>query len=319
MSLTSDRSALRELMGQFAQYWLTGEPQAIHVKMADDMELISHQHGHWQNRDDALHALKRDTANSPLYGQHSNHYIAVEQDQAISSMYLFAMAQHNPQYFLFGSALVMHFRREATGWVIEKIRLQVNWSHGNPELMAHWKNIPNEHGWDLAKEPPVLVSELHSPWVLLPNAPVPENLDQALAELYARYSFAVDQNDIRLLATTYTQDIEGGFAPAGNFKGHDQVISLLKNFRHLAAVWQHFAHIVRIDDEGDGRHAKMIVARIIPERPVSETGDPIYGAHYQLRVRKGDDGQWRVCWTDYRTGWFGPHNVPEFDIGRATA
>ncbi len=319
MSLTSDRSALRDLMDRFADFWLTGESTAIQPALASDLELISHQHGRWHGPQQALNAIKHDTASGALYGQTSNHYIAVEQDQAVCSMYLFAMAQNRPQYFLFGSALVMHFRRETTSWVIEKIRLQVNWSHGEPELMSHWKNTPNEQGWDLAKEPPVLISEVHSPWALMPNAPVADDLSQALAELYARYSFAVDQNDIGLLATTYTQDIEGGFAPAGNFSGYDQVISLLKNFRHLAAVWQHFARIVRIEDEGDGQHAKMIVARIIPERPVSENGDPIYGAHYQLRVRKGTDGQWRVCWTDYRTGWFSEQNIPAFDIGRATA
>ncbi|MDV6252589.1 nuclear transport factor 2 family protein [Vibrio sp. EA2] len=320
MGLTSDRSILREMMEQFGQYWLTGQSASFPLLLADDAELISHQHGSIDSRAALLEALAQDSAKGELYGQHSNHYIAIEGDQAATSMYLFAMAKdNNAQYFLFGAAVVMRFRRHENGWLLHQIRLQVNWSHGNQKLMPHWKNVPSEHGWDLSKEPPVLVSELHSPWALLPNAAVPERLEEALPELYARYSFAVDQNDIGLLATTYSQDIEGGFAPAGNFKGHDNVISLLKNFRHLAAVWQHFAHIVRIEDEGDGKHAKMIVARVIPERPVSESGEQLYGAHYQLRVRRGEDKQWRVCWTDYRTGWFTKHSIPVFDIGRTTA
>lgn len=316
----SERDTIREMIEQFGQCWLEGEAAAMPLLMQQEVQLISHQHGEHKGRDAVLQALSRDTAAAALLGQTSNHYIAVDGDQAAASMYLFGLKPgHKRQYFLFGAALVMRLQRHENGWLFSEIRLQVNWSHGDRGLMSHWKNVPGEHGWKMGDEPPVLVSELHSPWALLPDVPVPESLPEALSELYARYSFAVDQNDMSLLTTAYSQDISGGFAPVGNFSGHDKVISILKNFRHLASVWQHFAHVVRVEDEGDGRHAKMIIARIIPERPVDEQGRQVYGAHYQLRVRLEDDHQWRICWTDYRTGWFTQDDVPEFDIGRATA
>ncbi|XAW87797.1 nuclear transport factor 2 family protein [Vibrio sp. CDRSL-10 TSBA] len=263
---SSERDTIREMIEQFGQCWLEGEAAAMPLLMQQEVQLISHQHGEHKGRDAVLQALSRDTAAAALLGQTSNHYIAVDGDQAAASMYLFGLKPgHKRQYFLFGAALVMRLQRHENGWLFSEIRLQVNWSHGDRGLMSHWKNVPGEHGWKMGDEPPVLVSELHSPWALLPDAPVPESLPEALSELYARYSFAVDQNDMSLLTTAYSQDISGGFAPVGNFSGHDKVISILKNFRHLASVWQHFAHVVRVEDEGDGRHAKMIIARIIPE------------------------------------------------------
>ncbi|WP_342670039.1 nuclear transport factor 2 family protein [Alteromonas confluentis] len=166
---------------------------------------------------------------------------------------------------------------------------------------------------------PAMVSELHAPWVVLPDVPPPDNLQEALEELYCRYAFSVDQNDMMLLKSSYSEDIAGGFAPVGNLSGREQVIGTLKNFRHLAPYWQHFAEVVRFEEEPDGQHVKLIVARIIPERPVDEAGNTVYGAHYQLRARKTSTGQWQFCWTDYRPGWFTEHSLPEFDIGNATA
>jgi hypothetical protein len=78
---------------------------------------------------------------------------------------------------------------------------------------------------------------------------------------------------------------------------------------------QHFADVVRLELEADGRHAQMIVARIIPERPVDAQGHSLYGAHYQIRARREDDGQWRICWSDYRPGWFTTAGAPAFEIG----
>ncbi|OFC70997.1 hypothetical protein BFC18_11220 [Alteromonas confluentis] len=184
----------------------------------------------------------------------------------------------------------------------------------------HQKRFPRvQSGWQMGFDAPAMVSELHAPWVVLPDVPPPDNLQEALEELYCRYAFSVDQNDMMLLKSSYSEDIAGGFAPVGNLSGREQVIGTLKNFRHLAPYWQHFAEVVRFEEEPDGQHVKLIVARIIPERPVDEAGNTVYGAHYQLRARKTSTGQWQFCWTDYRPGWFTEHSLPEFDIGNATA
>ncbi|WP_183030085.1 hypothetical protein [Altericroceibacterium spongiae] len=34
----------------------------------------------------------------------------------------------------------------------------------------------------------------------------------------------------------------------------------------------------------------------------------------QFRVRRDNNGPWRVCWSDYRPGRFTANNPPAFDI-----
>ena len=97
-------------------------------------------------------------------------------------------------------------------------------------------------------------------------------------------------------------------------EGH-AIVGQLKSFRRHWPWMQHFADVVRLELEADGRHARMIVARIVPERPADASGRALYGAHYQVRARLEDDGQWRICWTDYRPGWFTTDEIPAFDIG----
>jgi len=101
----------------------------------------------------------------------------------------------------------------------------------------------------------------------------------------------------------------------GPLQGRHTIIGQQKSFRRHWPWMQHFADVMRVELEADDRHAQLIVARIVPERPVDEAGRTLYGAHYQLRARREDDGQWRICWFDYRPGWFTDAEVPTVDIG----
>ena len=137
--------------------------------------------------------------------------------------------------------------------------------------------------------------------------------------MYSKYAWAIDQNDIALLSDSYTKDASGGFAPMGRITGRHAIIGQQKSFRRHWPWMQHFADILRIDIEEDGLHARMIVGRIIPEKPYDERGNTLYGAHYQLRARLENDHQWRICWFDYRPGWFSKQSIPEFEIGVTSA
>ncbi|MEC5319255.1 hypothetical protein VSX61_09920 [Brenneria populi subsp. brevivirga] len=99
----------------------------------------------------------------------------------------------------------------------------------------------------------------------------------------------------------------------GALQGRHEIIGQQKSFRRHWPWMQHFADALCLELESDGRHARTIVGRIIPERPVDETGRNLYGAHYQLRLE--EDGQWRICWFDYRPGWFPDNDIPAFEIG----
>ncbi|MGR3376524.1 nuclear transport factor 2 family protein [Salipiger abyssi] len=240
----------------------------------------------------------------------------------MASFYAFGLLRDRTdatQGLLFGATVVLRLARVATGWQIAHIRLSSAWMRGADRLAAHWLLPSSDAGWQVGDPPPVLVSEIDSPWALQPIGPPPGDLHAAISELYSRYSFAIDQGDIGLLISAYTPDIAGGFAPMGQFAGRHAVIGQLRSFRRHWPWMQHFADLVRVEAEPDGRHARAIVGRIVPEQPVGPDGRKLYGAHYQLRARLEDDGQWRFCWTDYRPGWFDAETVPAFDIGNSTA
>lgn len=318
--MQSDRHAITEIITQLATSWASGELSPLAHQLAPEATLISNQHGMVHGPAELIQALAADTQCGPFGHRLSNLYIGVHECRAAASAYLFGLMQDREnRILLFGATLVTQFARMNQEWRASEVRLSVNWARGDKELVSHWLHTPSDVGWQPGDPAPVIVSELHAPWRVLPQAPVPERLDEALSELYVRYAFAVDQNDIGLLVSAYTEDIEGGFTPLGNLEGRDNVIGLLKSFRHLAPFWQHFADVLRVEAEGDGRHARMIVGRLIPERSLDEQGRAIYGAHYQIRARREADGQWRICWSDYRPGWFTECSVPAFDIGQATA
>ncbi|SLN54370.1 hypothetical protein AQS8620_02402 [Aquimixticola soesokkakensis] len=298
--MISDRGHIRSLLDDLTTAWACGAWGALRPDFAPDARLISAQHGARSGAGEIVDALRQDRFAHRV----SNHYIGIQRDDAATSLYLFGLMEDGgAPLFLFGMTLILRLRRSPAGWQITELRMEAMWSKGSPRLVPHWLQVPGDRGWQPGDPSPVIVSELHAPWHILPDAPVPDALEDALPELYARYAFAVDQNDIGLLVSAYAEDVSGGFAPLGNFEGRDTVIGQLKSFRHLAPFWQHFAEVVAIEDEEDGQHARMIVGRIIPERPVDRTGAPLYGAHCQLRVRR-DGRRWRICWSDYRPGWF---------------
>ncbi|QSX32661.1 nuclear transport factor 2 family protein [Shewanella avicenniae] len=318
-ALTAKQS-VSAMLARFSESWLSGQTDPLTTLFHADSQLLSSQHGSATGAAAITQRLGQDSQHGPIYGQMTNRYVAIDGDQAAASCYVFGIMQRSgSDFFIFGATLVFRASLRAQTWSFDELRLQVNWNHGNNNFVPHWRQPPGQNGWQMGDEAPVIVSELHSPWTLLPNAPVPESLDEALAELYYRYAFSVDQNDMSLLAKSYSEDISGGFAPVGNLSGRDQVIGTLKSFRHLATLWQHFAEVVKFEDEGDGQHVKLIVARIIPERSIDQYGNKLYGAHYQLRARRQPSGQWQFCWTDYRPGWFSENELPAFDIGNATA
>ncbi|RKF21785.1 hypothetical protein D6851_07125 [Altericroceibacterium spongiae] len=317
--MSGDRAVIGRLLDELATGWATGDLSKVGPAFDDRSRLISAQHGTASGTDAILAALGADTRDRGFIHRATNRYIGIDGNRAATSFYLFGlMHDGRDKAFLFGTTIIALLERVESRWRIDDIRIQAMWSKGDPQMASHWLHFPGDRGWQLGAPPPVIVSELHAPWHVLPDLPAPDDLQEALHELYARYAFAVDQNDIGLLVSAYAKDVEGGFAPLGNLSGRDEVVGMLKNFRHLAPFWQHFGEVVAVQDEGDGQHARLIIGRIVPDRPVDESGRTIYAAHYQLRaVRKG--GNWHICWSDYRPGWFTQDTVPAFDIGRPTS
>lgn len=317
MSEADARTELASLQAAFLAAWSRGQWQDLGPSLADDAVLTSSQHGEGRGEADWRRLLAPDTA-TLVSMRTSNHAILVGQDgQASSSAYAIGLFRQGQQHLLFGASVVLRFQSHGpdTQCLLFSARIQVNWCKGALPLVAHWRKPPSDAGWELGDAPPVIVSELDSPWALVRDALTPSNRLDAVHDLYSKYSWAIDQGDIALLADCYTDDAAGGFAPMGQLQGRHAIVGQQKSFRRRWPWMQHFADVLRLEIEADRRHARMVVARIIPERPADEAGRALYGAHYQLRARLEDDGQWRICWFDYRPGWFTDAETPAFDIG----
>ena len=300
----------------FLQAWSEGLWDVLAPQLSADATLISSQHGqvqglaHWQQ------CLAQDSA-LLVWMRSSNHALVLGQEgQAVGSAYVIGLFEHEQQQFLFGASLTLRFKGQQTSdWRLHEVRIQVQWCKGQLSLARHWRAPPSDAGWQLGDAAPVIVSELDSPWAQIRNAVPQQDAMLAVQQLYSKYSWAIDQGDIALLSDSYTEDAAGGFSPMGQLHGRHQIIGQQKSFRRHWPWMQHFADVLRIELEDDGQYARMIVGRIIPERPVDETGQLLYGAHYQLRTRLEQDQQWRICWFDYRSGWFNASQIPEFEIG----
>lgn len=315
------RSALTSVVDDFFAAWSDAEWQGLAPSLAKTASLQSSQHGEGQGDAEWRRLLAAD-ASALLWLRTSNHATVVgKSGQAVASAYVYGLFGRGQQRLLFGASVVLRFQLHGTNsrWMLTNARINVNWCKGDLTLVGHWRLPPSDAGWELGDEPPVIVSELDSAWASISNALPPNNVTVAVRELYSKYSWAIDQGDIALLTDCYTEDAAGGFAPMGALQGRHAIVGQLKSFRRHWPWMQHFADVVRLELEADGRHARMIVARIIPERPVDAQGYSLYGAHYQIQARREDDGQWRICWTDYRPGWFTATEVPAFEIGVTSA
>lgn len=311
------RALLTALREDFFKAWSQGKWEALKPGLSGEATLISSQHGDASGRPGWQRLLAPDLPDL-AWMRTSNHAILIgDRRQAASSAYVFGLFSDGQRHLLFGASVILTFQfHEAHDrWLLTLARININWCRGDAALVPHWRLPPGDAGWQLGDSAPTIVSELDSPWTSI-GARLPlGSSEDAIVELYSKYSWAIDQGDIALLSDCYTEDAAGGFTPIGALHGRHAIVGQLKSFRRHWPWMQHFADVVRIELEADGRHARMIVARIIPERPVDASGLALYGAHYQIRVRQEADGQWRICWSDYRPGWFTTADVPAFEIG----
>lgn len=319
MMSTRTRAELRSAIESFFAAWATNDWSAMTEVVGMNTRLISGQHGSATGLEHIATALGGDTSIAKLSIRTSNHYVGASGHKAVASAYAIAGRPGGRVPLLFGATAVFELSMADDAWVFSEIRLSVNWFRGTSVDVKHWSHIPDGSGWKLGDAPPTIVSELDSPWAKLAHSDLPLSTEDALRELYSRYSFAIDQGDIALLADSFSADVRGGFSPMGQLAGRHAVVGQLKSFRRHWPWMQHFADVLRIEVDPDGLRGRMIVARIIPERQDEPGIGPVYGAHYQIEAAREADGKWRIQWTDYRPGWFTPSAVPAFDIGKSAA
>jgi len=236
----------------------------------------------------------------------TNSYVAVSGDQAQQSAYMTgilanATGEEGFNSFLFGGHFVNTYVRSSEGWKILHLRFQLDWQHGNKGYATNWRLADGMIGWHQNTETPAILSELDAPWRVFPNPDERGTDEEQVAETYIRYAWALDQADFSLLTTVFTEDAKADMSPFGPMNGQQEIVSLLKILRSGQPYMQHAATNFRVNVTGDT--ATMDIYRVVPFTPTRETLDaPIFGAHYESRLRR-DEGGWKFEWLHYIPGW----------------
>ncbi|WP_336805201.1 nuclear transport factor 2 family protein [Bacillus subtilis] len=236
----------------------------------------------------------------------TNSYVAVSGKRAQQSAYLMGVLANDTgeeelDHFIFGGHFANTYVHATGGWKISELRFELDWTKGNHDYIANWKLDNSKGGWGDKIVAPAILSELDAPWRVFPNPDEQGTDEEQIADTYIRYSWALDQADFDLLATTFTEDAKADMSPFGPMDGRREIVSLLKLLRLGHPYMQHAATNFNVKVTGDT--ATMDIFRVIPLVPTKETLDAtIFGARYESRLRL-DEGVWKFEWLHYIPGW----------------
>ncbi|WP_251977542.1 nuclear transport factor 2 family protein [Salinicola avicenniae] len=314
MSRLITRAAALNLLHQLTRSWAANDWTAREAFLSADVALRSDHKGNHEGRDsviaqfeDSIHQDRR------LFLDTTNHYVTADgKGRAIVSAYGYGELSQPPSRSpttAFGNVMRLRLAWCGEDWKITEILLSVVWVEGDTQALTDWKLPPGQQGWRPGDAPPTLVSELDSPWAVMPDNQVQASEVEKIADTYSRYAWGIDQNDIALFKTTYTNDASGLFPPLGPLSGLHEIVGSLKAFRRLWPWMQHHGEPLKITLADDGQQAEMWVGRRIPGRWVNEQDERLYGAHYRLELVK-DDGLWKFRWSEYVPGWFDDTALP---------
>ena len=108
-----------------------------------------------------------------------------------------------------------------------------------------------------------------------------------IRNLYARYCFSLDGNDLDALAGCFSPDGVFDLGDRGAFEGRDSIRALIG--RTTSGRPRHHGLNIEVLDatgtRGEGRAYFLLVD--------TETGDTVSYGHYHDTMSPGDDGVWR--------------------------
>lgn len=178
-----------------------------------------------------------------------------------------------------------------------------NAGDGSLSFVENWRPIKDYTGLPGL---PAICAETDAPWYAIKNR---ENIgtdEEQIAELFARYSFAIDNSCQALLPDLFTDDCVISMAQLGEMSAFTFIKTNKEN--HKTSIRSHHTgHIVKLDIKGD--KAKGIIHRKAPDElyPYQLTKETekanIVAARYEMTFRK-EDGQWRISRMCYMPGSF---------------
>ncbi len=314
MSEAISRTEALELLEKLRHSWSSGDWKEAGFFLAAKVVLHSSHKGVRVGSNAVIEAFDENIAADELLELvTSNYYVTYDgYETAMISAYLYGEKSVNNRrnlLALFGAVVRLTAKTVDGKWKITHVLINNGWIEGEPVHFSGWTLPQGEKGWRPGDAPPVLVSELDSPWVCISNNVIISTEEEQIAESYSRYSWGIDQNDFGQFKSCYTEDACGQFPPLGPLSGLHNIVGSLKEFRRHWPWMQHFGVPLKITVDSDNKTAEMWIGRLIPGRIKNENGDWMYGAHYRIELRK-EYGLWKFSWSEYVPGWFSEHDMP---------
>jgi len=314
MNQIISRAKALGFLDAFRRSWETGDWQDASRFLSASVTLRSSHKGTLKGDETVIAAFREDTDS----GQHrnlvtSNYYAADNgQGMAMVSAYLYgevASDIKSTPAALFGAVVRLTLNLIDSEWKVTEVLVNISWVEGDRHALSGWTLPPGQQGWRPGDAPPVLVSELDSPWACIPHNQIVSTVEEQIEEAYSRYSWGIDQNDFGQFRTCYTWDAKGEFPPLGPLSGHHNIVGSLKEFRRHWPWMQHYGVALKITVGSDGESAEMWTGRLIPGQIKNQQGEWMYGAHYRIELRK-EEGYWKFSWSEYVPGWFSETTLP---------
>ncbi|HQS98010.1 MAG: hypothetical protein B7Y74_13195 [Novosphingobium sp. 35-62-5] len=131
-----------------------------------------------------------------------------------------------------------------------------------------------------------------------------------IQELFARYSFAIDERDWDALDSIFTPDAQIDYSETGGAKGtYAQIKAWLPGALERFPMFQHMVATTKLDIAGDEARSRTILFNPMTHRAEDGTEQVFFiGLWYRDRLLRTPDG-WRIAERYEDMGW--THNVPD--------
>ncbi|WP_175856184.1 nuclear transport factor 2 family protein [Burkholderia anthina] len=310
MSSAISRSQLLDTLDAFVDAWADPRVASAGSLLEENVDLFSSHRGHVHGKDNVIELLRNEFSGSGFARIAATNRVArADHDSAVVSAYVHgevrpAGSPRDATVTGFGGVVMLSVETRHGEPRIREIRIQLNWVQGDAASLPAWKRPPSDRAWKPGDAPAVIVSELDAPWHRVPESLLPVSDEQAIADAWFRYAWALDQADFALFAAAFSEHAEAELTPMGHLKGRRELMTTLKAFRMPWPWMQHNGEPLSIEIEPDGNHATMVLGRIMPGRTGDDTGKRLYGAHYRIGLVKEQDGTWEIERMAYFPGWF---------------
>jgi hypothetical protein len=304
---------LRLKINSFFADWLkkleNNDKEGLENSFSEKISFTSSAHGKsFSAKGTTALLLSAFRTNAPNILRSSNHFIHCHvkgTENATLSAYVYGLLNDE---LIFGATIITHIITGLGGALkFDAIKLAFNWTEGNRSAFQLWKFPIQDRLWQPGDPTDIIVSEIDAPWWQENSINAPATLWDQLNETFSRYSWAIDQSDIKLLTGCFTEDATGNFPPMGFLTGIHEIIAKMKAFRQPWSWMQHFGELLAVEPT-DENTATVLVGRIIPQSLNFLEPDKKFGAQYKLRVKKSES-VWKISHFDYRSGSY--EHLPE--------